>query len=108
MNSPTEKVTVQSSYFKNVDFAGTFSYTGGDLTVDDYQQNFSGLTPKANLSNLAETGPIDGRHVAAFADLRVTRHINQTHSLVDSVRFTNWKEPAQLAATDCPLFITSL
>ena len=52
MDSPTEKVTVQSTYFKNVDFAGTFSYTGGDLTVDDYQQNFAGLTPKANLVEL--------------------------------------------------------
>jgi hypothetical protein len=108
LNNPTEKVTVQSSYFKNVDFAGTFSYTGGDLTVDDYQQNFTGLTPKANLSNFAETGPISGRHVAAFADLGVTWHINEAISLVDSVRFSNWKEPAQFAATDCSFFSPSL
>jgi opacity protein-like surface antigen len=108
MNSPTEKVTVQSSYFKNIDFAGTFSYTGGDLTVDNYQQNFSGLTPNPNLSNFAETGPISGRHVAAFADLGVTWHITEAVSLVDSVRFSNWKEPAQFAATDCSFFSPSL
>jgi opacity protein-like surface antigen len=108
MNSTTEKVTVQSSFFKNVDFAGTFSYTGGDLNVDDYQQNFSGLTPKANLSNFAETGPISGRHVAAFADFGVTWRISDRLSLVDSVRFSNWKEPAQFAATDCSFFSPSL
>ena len=51
LNSPTEKVTVQSSFFKNVDFAGTFSYTGGDLTVDSYQQNFAGFTAKPTLTN---------------------------------------------------------
>jgi hypothetical protein len=108
LNSPTEKITAQSSYFKNVDFAGSFSYTGGDLTVNDYQQNFTGLTPKANLSNFAETGPISGRHVATFADLGVTWHITADLSLVDSVRFSNWKEPAQFAATDCSFFSPSL
>jgi hypothetical protein len=108
LNSPTEKVTVQSNYFKNVDFAGTFSYTGGDLTVDNYQQNFTGLAPKANQSNFAETGPISGRHVATFADLGVTWHITEDVSLIDSVRFSNWKEPAQFAATDCSFFSPSL
>ena len=108
MNTPTEKVTVQSSYFKNLDFAGNFSYTGGDLTVDNYQQGFTGLTPKANQSNSAETGPISGRHVATFADFGITWHINEVVSLVDSVRFSNWKEPAQFAATDCSFFSPSL
>jgi len=108
LNSPTEKVTVQSSFFKNVDFAGTFSYTGGDLTVDSYQQNFAGFSAKPTLTNFAETGPISGRHVAAFADLGVTWHINDTVSLVDSVRFSNWKEPAQFAATDCSFFSPSM
>lgn len=108
LNSPTEKVTVQSSYFKNVDFAGTFSYTGGDLTVDDYQQNFAGFSSKATLTNFAETGPVRGRHVAAFADLGVTWHITDAVSLVDSVRFSNWKEPANFAATDCSFFSPSM
>lgn len=108
LNNPTEKVTVQSSYFKNVDFAGTFSYTGGDLTVDSYQQNFAGFSSKANVTNFAEAGPMSGRHVAAFADLGVTWHITETVSLVDSVRFSNWKEPAQFAATDCSFFSPSM
>jgi opacity protein-like surface antigen len=108
MDSPTEKVTVQSSYFHNLEFAGTFTYSGGDLTVHDYQQNWVGLTPKANQSNFAETGPISGRHVAAYADLGVTWHLTEAVSLVDSVRFSNWKEPAQLSATDCNFFSPSL
>jgi len=108
LNYPTEKVTVQSSYFKNVDFAGTFSYTGGDLTVHDYQQNFAGFSSKATLTNFAETGPMSGRHVAAFADFGVTWHVTDGLSLVDSVRFSNWKEPAQFAATDCSFFSPSM
>jgi len=105
LNGPTEKVTVQSTFFKNVDFAGTFSYTGGDLKVDRYQQSFTG---RASQSNFAETGPIRGRHVTAFVDLGITWRITETVSLVDSVRFSNWKEPAQFAATDCSFFSPSL
>src|SRR6201998_2150027 len=108
LNSPTEKVTVQSSFFKNVDFAGTLSYTGGDLTVDSYQQNFAGFSAKPTLANFAETGPMSGRHVAAFADLGVPWHVTDDVSLVDSVRFNNWKEPAQFAATDCSFFSPSM
>lgn len=108
LNGPTEKVTVQSSFFKNVDFAGTFSYTGGDLTVDNYQQNFAGFSSKATLTNFAETGPISGRHVAAFADFGITWHVTDAVSLVDSVRFSNWKEPANFAATDCSFFSPSM
>ena len=108
LNSPTEKVTVQSSYFKNVEFTGTFSYTGGDLTIDNYQQNFAGFSAKGNQTNFGETGPMSGRHVAAFADLGVTWHLTDTVSLVDSVRFSNWKEPAQFAATDCSFFSGSM
>ena len=43
MASPTEKVSLQSTYFKNIDIAGTFSYTAGDLNVNNYQQNLVGL-----------------------------------------------------------------
>jgi len=108
LDSPTEKVSVQSSYFQNVDFSGTFSYTGGDLNVYNYQQNFAGLESRSFLSNFAETGPIYGRHVATTADFGITWHINDAVSLVDSVHFINWKEPAYFDESQCSYFSNSL
>ncbi len=108
LDSPTEKVGLQSTYFKNFDLAGAFSYTGGDLTVNNYQQNFTGLESRTFLSNYADTGPTQGRHVATFGDFGVTWHITGNLSLVDSVHFSNWKEPAQYAASQCSYFSNSL
>jgi hypothetical protein len=108
MDSPTEKVSVQSTYFKNVDLAGTLSYTAGDMTISDYQQNFTGLEARTFLSNYAETGPVQGRHVATFGDFGITWHITNDFSIVDSFHYGSWKEPAQFAAAQCSYFSNSL
>lgn len=108
MDSPTEKFTLQSNYFKNIDLVGMFSYTGGDLTVNNYQQNFTGLESRTFLANYAETGPTKGRHVASFGEFGVTWHITNDFSLVDSVHYGSWKEPAQFASTQCSFFSNSL
>jgi hypothetical protein len=108
MASPTEKVSLQSTYLKNIDIAGTFSYTAGDLTVADYRQNFAGLEARTFLANYGETGPIQGRHVASFGDLGVTWRINNDISIVDSFHYGSWKEPAQFASSQCEYFSNSL
>jgi hypothetical protein len=108
LDIPTEKVSLQSTYFKNVDIAGMISYTGGDMTVDSYQHNFTGLESRTFLSNYAENGPIEGRHVATFADLGVTWRVTNDLSIIDSVHYGNWKEPAQYAASQCSYFSNSL
>jgi hypothetical protein len=106
MASPTEKVSLQSTYFKNIDIAGMFSYTAGDLNVNNYQQNFAGLD--SSLSNYAETGPISGRHVATFGDFGITWQLNDRISIVDSFHYGSWKEPAQYAASQCSFFSSTL
>jgi len=108
LNMPTERVSVQSAYFPGIDLTGSFSYTGGDMNLYDYQQNFTGLESRSLLSDYAESGPIQGRHVAATADLGITWHITNALSLVDSVHFMNWKEPAQFDSSQCSYFSSNL
>jgi hypothetical protein len=108
LNAPTEKVSLQFTYFKNLDLAGMFSYTGGDLNVYNYQQNFVGLESRTSLSDYTETGPTQGRHVATFADFGATWHVTQDVSIVDSFHYGSWKEPAQFASSQCSYFSNSL
>ena len=108
MASPTEKIGLQSTYFKNIDIAGTFSYTAGDLNVNNYQQNFAGLISKSFLSNYGESGPINGRHVASFGDFGVTWQVNDRISIIDSFHYSSWKEPAQYASSQCSYFSGTL
>ena len=108
MASPTERVSLQSTYFKNIDIAGAFSYTAGDLNVNNYEQNFVGLSSKSFLSNYMETGPISGRHVASFGDLGVSWQVNNALSIVDSFHYSSWKEPAQYPSSQCSFFSGTL
>jgi hypothetical protein len=108
LNTPTEKFSMQSTYFKNIDIAGTFSYTAGDLNVNNYEQNFVGLSSKSFLSNYTETGPISGRHVATFGDFGITWQSNNAISIVDSLHYSSWKEPAQYASSQCSFFSGTL
>src|SRR6202142_1635508 len=98
LDSPTEKFTLQSTYFKNIDMAGMFSYTGGNLANKNYQENFTGLESRTLLSNFAESGPTNGRHVASFGDFGLTWHINRDFSIVVSFHYGSLKYPAQFGA----------
>ena len=108
MDSPTEKFSLQSTYFKNIDIAGMFSYTAGDLNDYNYQQNFAGLSSRSFLSNYGESGPINGRHVASFGDFGISWQVNDRISIVDSFHYSSWKEPAQFAASECSYFSGTL
>src|SRR5271166_1027862 len=108
IHSPTEKFSMQSTYFKNVDMAGMFSYTGGNMNIYNYQQNFTGLESRTGLSNYGETGPVEGRHVATFADFGITWRITDQLSIVDSFHYSSWKEPGQFASSQCSFFSSSL
>jgi hypothetical protein len=106
-NAPTEQISLQSNPTLSLQISGKFSYTGSDLNVYDYQQSFTGRS-RNNLSDYAESGPVQGRHVAAYGDFGATWQITHDFSLVDSFHYGNWNEPAQYTSTQCSLFSTSL
>jgi hypothetical protein len=107
-NAPTEQISLQSNYFPSLQLSGKFSYTGSDFNQYDYQQSFNGRVSRSNLSNYAESGPMQGRHVAAYGDFGATWQITHDFSLVDSFHYGSWNEPAQYASTQCSLFSPSL
>jgi hypothetical protein len=107
MNAPTEQISLQSSYIPAVQISGKYSYTGGDFT-NDYEQGFSGLVSKSKLADYAESGPMQGRHVASYGDFAATWQITREFSLVDSFHYGNWNEPAQYVSTQCSLFAGNL
>ena len=107
IDAPTEQISLQSNPISSLQIAGKFSYTGSDFT-NQFNQGFDGRVSRSNLSNYAESGPMQGRHVAAYGDLGATWQITHDFSLVDSFHYGNWNEPAQYLSTQCSFFSTSL
>jgi hypothetical protein len=107
-NAPTEQISLQSNFFPSLQLSGKFTYTGSDFNQYDYSQSFAGRVSRSGLSNYAESGPMQGRHVAAYGDFGATWQITHDFSLVDSFHYGSWNEPAQYASSQCSWFSPSL
>ncbi len=107
-NTPTEQLTVQSNYWKNWDLTARVSYSSGDTSVSGYDQTIVGRESRTNLSNQINTGPVQGRRVAAVADFGATWHITNKLSFNETFHYSNWHDPAQFALSSCSFFSPNL
>ena len=107
-NTPTEQLSLQSDYWKNLDLSGRVSYSGGDTNNFGYNENFFGRVSRTNVRNDAFSGPIHGRHVAASADFGATWHITDKLGFLDSFHFANWHNPVAFLSAECSFFSPSL
>jgi hypothetical protein len=107
-NAPTEQISLQSNYWKNLDLSGRFSYTGGDANVFGYDQSFAGREARTNLRNDTGTGSVNGRRVVATADFGATWHITNQLSFIDSFHFSNYHYPMEFDSSDCSFFSPNL
>jgi hypothetical protein len=107
-NIPTEQLSFQSSFFKNVELSGRFSYSGGDMNVYGYQQMFNGRESRTNLSNLTDTAPISGRHVEPTGDFGATWYVTPQFRVLDTFNFSSFRDPATWVSSTCEFFSTSM
>ena len=105
---PTEQLSFQSNYFKNVDLSGRASYTGGDMNVGGYQELLTGRESRTNLRNNDVFGPAFGRHVAASVDFGATWHVTDKFRVLDTFTFSSFRNPAQFDSSNCQFFSPSL
>jgi len=71
---PTEQLTFQSNYFKNLDLAGRFASSSSDHDVFGFQESFNGRG-RNNNAEYVTTGPIEGKRVSVTSDFGLTWHI---------------------------------
>ena len=107
-HTPTEQLSMQSNYWQKWDLTGRISYSSGDTNVYGYDQTIYGRTAKSNQSNQLNTGPVQGRRVAAVADFGATWHITDKLSFNDTFHYSNWHDPVQFAASSCSFFSPNL
>jgi hypothetical protein len=106
--SATEQISMESNYWKNFQISGKLSYTSADLKDNGFYQNFTGLESRTSAANDTTSGPIFGRHVAAYADLGATWYINNHFSVLDSFHFENFRDPMQFSSSVCTFFAGAL
>lgn len=105
---PTEQLSVQSNYFKNVDFSGRFSYSASDNNLRGYNEFFQGLVTRTRQRQFAISGPASGRRVAVTVDGAVTVHVSEKLRVVDTFRFNHFRLPGMQVFAESSLFGTSM
>jgi hypothetical protein len=104
---PTEQLTFQSNYFKNLDLAGRFSYSSSDHDVLGFQENFNGRG-RNNNGEYVTTGPIEGKRVSVTSDFGLTWHFSDKLRLYDAFRFHHFRIPGAFDFNQYSLFNTSM
>jgi hypothetical protein len=107
-NTPTERLSMQSNYWKNLELSASASYSGGDNNVFGFNENLFGRVSRTNIRNDIFSGPIAGRRVASSADFGATWHITSKLSFIDSFHFLNWHNPMQFLSAECSFFAANL
>ena len=107
-NTPTEQLSMQSNYWKDLDLSAHVAYSGGDTNVFDYNETLNGRVSRTNVRNDTFTGPVSGHRVAANADFGATWHVVGNLSFLDSFHFANWHNPVQFLSSECSFFSPNL
>ncbi len=105
---PTEQLSFQSSYFKNLDLAGRLVYNSSVSNVPDFQEFFRGLVTRTNRRQFATSGPSSVQRISVSTDLAATWSVTPKFRVTDEFRFWHWRIPGQANDSTLSLFGTSL
>jgi len=104
---PTEQLSVQSSYFRHVEFSMRGSYSSANSQVASLAEDFTGLA-RNRLRALNETGPSQSKRVVGNGDVGVTIHLSDRLRLLESVRFSNFRIPGNWDLVTTSLFAATM
>lgn len=105
---PTEQLSFESNYYKNLQLSGRFSYAGGDMNVYSYGESFAGRESRTNLRNLDAAGPIAGKHVEPTADFGATWFVTPKFHVLDTFNYSSFRDPASWNSGTCEFFSSNL
>ena len=104
---PTEQLSFQSTYFKNLDMSGRVIYSGADTLLPDYQEFFSGLLTRTAERAVSTSGMAKAQQVSTTVDFAATYRLSDKLRLVDTFRFRNANIPGAYLFTGISLFSTT-
>lgn len=100
---PVEQLSIQSNYFKNVDFSGRISYTSTDMTDNFNEVLGAGISRTLQVGSTA-SGPLKARRVSTTVDTAVTIYVTEKFRLTDTFRFYNYMIPGYWTSTTAAQF----
>lgn len=105
---PSSRIAFQTNYFRNLDFAGSFTYTSTDSDTPTFAEFFNGLVTRTRQRQYSITGPTEARRISSSADLGITWQITSKFAVQDAFNFQNFRVPGSWDMLECSFFGTTL
>jgi hypothetical protein len=105
---PTEQLSLQSNFFKHVDFSARFSYTDAEADTPSLGELFSGMITRTRQANFTTTGASVAKRITANGDFGITIRIREKLRLIDNFRYNNFRIPGDWTQTTTSLFGATL
>ncbi|HEX2327227.1 MAG TPA: hypothetical protein VHN74_00775 [Candidatus Angelobacter sp.] len=90
---PTEQVSFQSNYWKNLDLSGRFGYSSAEAANPAFNETFNGLITRNRVRAFEQSGSSLARRISANADFAVTYKLTEKLNIVNQSRWDNFRIP---------------
>ncbi|MGA8299594.1 MAG: hypothetical protein WB817_08915 [Terriglobales bacterium] len=91
-STPTERVSLRSSYFRKLEVLGSFSYSSATSSTP-LDESFSGLITRTNTLAFAGTGTASANRISDVLDLEATYHLTSHLRLIEKFYFWAYRIP---------------
>ncbi len=105
---PTERLSFQSSFIKNLEMSGSASYSTSDNVLRTFNENINEWTASATVKTrgVLNSGPAEAKVVAIRANWSGVYSLTSKLRLIDLVRYDNWRNPGLSDLQSATLFAT--
>jgi len=98
-STPTERVSLHSTYFQRLEFAASYAYSSTDMTAP-LDELFNGLIQRSGIRQETVTGPGQATRISNVADFTATLHLSEHFRFVDTFRFWAYRIPESFDSTE--------
>jgi hypothetical protein len=105
---PTEQLSLQSNFFKHVDFSARFSYTDAEADTPSLGELFSGLITRTRQEDFTTTGAAVAKRITANGDFGITVRITENLRFINNFRYNAFRIPGDWTQTTTSLFGATL
>jgi hypothetical protein len=105
---PTEQLSLQSNFFKHVDFSARFSYTDAEADTPSLGELFNGLITRNRVRSFNTAGAAVAKRITANGDFGITFRITEKLRLIDNFRYNTFRIPGDWVQTTNNFFGATL
>jgi len=98
-STPTERLSLRSSYFERLDITASFSYSSADMNTP-LDESFNGLLSRTGTRAFIGTGLTDARRISDVLDVGATVYLTKHLRLIDKFSFWAYRIPENADFTE--------